>query len=375
MNSSSSDLAGILGRCQAGIAAILRSMSARAEQTKGLADLLRELTPRAALTACLLHSEESDAFATSSLPGSEASDAEDALRRQLASCDPLALGVQRVPNSPPPGLSLLVSAIHENLHSLGFLILGLPENAAPEEVAQAEALLSVAAVTTALRYTLEALQSEQKELARFALVGQAFAGLAHDLNNALNSMMLQTSVVQLKVDEQSRNDLTAIRQHGAQAAGLVRSLQHVVQERRDKFYPVNLNSVLTEVVEEGADLSGRVALQLSPDRLHISSTRSAVKQLVRLLVEGACTATKATVQVGTQKRDDAATLSLTIAEPTLDESAEGEPPAVESLLWQHLDEVGLQAGRSLLRQLGGELTMNRTNDGGLVFRVNWEKTT
>src|SRR5690348_14922564 len=120
----------------------------------------------------------------------------------------------------------------------------------------------------------EALQREQAELARFALVGQAFIGLAHELNNALNSMMLQTSVVQLRVDEQARHELDAIRQHGAQAAFLLRSLQQVVQERREKSYNVDLNSVVAEALEEDAELRRRVSPRLSPKAPQIHSTRS-----------------------------------------------------------------------------------------------------
>src|SRR5579875_845016 len=135
----------------------------------------------------------------------------------------------------------------------------------------------------ALQARCEALQREQAELARFALIGQAFIGLTHELNNALNSMMLQTSVVQMRVDEQGRQELAAIRQHGAQAAGLVRTLQHAVQERREKSYAVDLNSVLAEILDEESELHHSVSLVLSPKTPVIHSTRSAVKQLIRLL--------------------------------------------------------------------------------------------
>src|SRR5262249_35644996 len=157
-------------------------------------------------------------------------------------------------------------------------------------------LLAVAAPMVALRWTLEAARAEQEELARFALVGQAFIGLAHDLNNALNSMMLQASVVQLRVDEAARNDLAAIRQHGVQAAGLVRALQHVVQERREKAYPVDLGSVLMAVLEENAAWRRRVTLQPSGQVPLIHSTRSTVKQFVQLLLEGVLAGTKSAVQ-------------------------------------------------------------------------------
>ncbi len=109
---------------------------------------------------------------------------------------------------------MLAAAIHEDGGPRGFLLIGLTGDTAAEEVACAEALLAVCAPTVALCGALETVRDEQAELARFALVGQAFVGLAHELNNALNSMMLQTSVVQMRVDQQARSDLAAIRQHG-----------------------------------------------------------------------------------------------------------------------------------------------------------------
>jgi phosphoglycerate-specific signal transduction histidine kinase len=217
-----------------------------------------------------------------------------------------------------------------------------------------------------LRARCEALRREQAELARFALIGQAFIGLTHELNNALNSMMLQTSVVQMRVDEQARHELAAIRQHGAQAAGLVRTLQHAVQKRREKPYAIDLNSVLAEILEEEAELCRRISAQLSQKASIIQSTRSTVKQLVRLLLEGVCAGSQATVKAAIGEQDGGAALSLTIAGPA------GETANIESLLWHNLDEVGRLAGQSLLRQLGGALTAEHT-EAEQILRVTWRQ--
>jgi hypothetical protein len=211
----------------------------------------------------------------------------------------------------------------------------------------------------------EALRREQEELARFALIGQAFLGLAHELNNALNSMMLQSSVVQMRVSEQERQDLAAIRQHGAQAAGLVRTLQHVVQERCARSYAVDLNSVLTELIEDETELRGRVSPILSQKTPHILCVRTTVKQLVRLLLEGAIAGTDATVKAATSEQDGDAVLSLTIF------GREGETSA-DALLWQNLDEIGRLAGQSLLRQLGGVVTTEHSGNAG-ILHITWRQ--
>lgn len=212
----------------------------------------------------------------------------------------------------------------------------------------------------------ESLQREQAELASFALIGHAFLGLAHEMNNVLNSMMLQTSVVELRVDAQGRQELAAVRQHGAQAVGLLRMLQHVVQEQGVENYSVDLNSVIAAILEEDAELRRRVSPYLSPNVSVIQGTRSAVKQLLYLLLKGVCTASQATVKAAIGEQDGGAVLILTIP------GAESDATA-EALLWHNLDEVSRLAGQSLVRQLGAALTTEQTSDAR-ILRVIWNQT-
>ncbi len=184
-------------------------------------------------------------------------------------------------------------------------------------------------------------------------------------------MMLQTSVVQLKVDAQTRTDLMAIRQHGAHAAGLVRSLQHIVQERREQFYPVSLSHALREVLEL-PELGRRVTFDPDAKDKSILGTRSAVKQLLRLLLEALCAGTKAAIQATVEPTDNGVTLRLSSAEATPE--TQDEAPAAETLFWQDLDEVSRQAGQSLLRQLGGTLQREQTSEGTAVWLVRWEQS-
>jgi signal transduction histidine kinase len=367
MNGSPSDLASLLGRCQTGITNLLRQTSTQAECAACLAELLLELFPRAGLTACLLHSDGPSSLELRPKESSISTEQKNILRSQLSSMSPSAPGIQTLPSASRLGLRLLAAAIHEEERPRGFLVIGLPAGAAAKDVVQAESLLTVAASTVALRWTLEAARAEQAELTRFALVGQAFIGLAHDLNNALNSMMLQTSVVQLRVDESARHDLAVVRQHGAQAASLVRALQHVVQERREKSYRVDLADILAAVLQENAELRRRVTVQPAGQAPSIHSTRSAVKQLVQLLLEGVLVGTKSAVQVRTEDRAGQLVLSVEIAEA----AEEGDLPLADALLWQNLDEVGRLAGQSLLRQLGGTLEVEPHAEGGVTLRIIW----
>lgn len=363
MNGSFPDFADLLSRWHRGVAAIFHSADARSSGAERLVELLAELTPQASLTACLLRDGGTARFALRAARAGRAHERENLLKSQLSSLDSSTAGVRRLPSDTLPGHRVLAAAIHGNAHSRGALALGFSTRAAREATERAEALLSAAAPAVALYEAAALLESERAELARFALLGQAFAGLAHDLNNALNSMMLQTSVVQLRSDPQTQQELAAVRQHGALAAGLVRALQHVVHERRERSYPVDLNDAITEALEEDATLRRRVAPKLSADA-RIQGTRGALKQLIHLLLEGVCAGTEAAVSAATATREDEVVLTLTVPDAV---SADGAD-AADSMLWRNLDDIGRRAGQSLLRQLGGVLTV----EGGACLRVAWK---
>ena len=76
----------------------------------------------------------------------------------------------------------------------------------------------------------EAAERERDEFAGFALAGQAAAGLAHELNNLLNTIVLQSSVLQLQVDEKFHSALEVIRRQANVATGLLRTLSQVSGE-------------------------------------------------------------------------------------------------------------------------------------------------
>jgi signal transduction histidine kinase len=364
MTISPSDLAGAQRRCRAIVAAMARQEGSGAERAGQIADLLLELIPGASLTACLLSGTDGPLALR---PEDRANDREilQELRSQLASYDSVGEAVQSLPEVSSLDLRRWTTTMSAGECVHGFLVVGLSPDKAEEEQTRAEILLSVIGPTLGLSWELEAARAEHDELVRFALLGQAFAGLAHELNNALNSMMLQSSVVQLRVDEQARQELAAIRQHGVQAAALVRSLQLVVQERREQFYPVDLNRIVAEVGEE-PELRGRVSLELAGEVPWVRATRSALKQLIHLLLKDACAGMTETVRVATAKHDGGAALEISIAATN-----EGAAPPVEELLWHNLDDLGRQAGQSLSRQLGGTLTVEQGSPKGCVLRITW----
>jgi signal transduction histidine kinase len=370
MSDTLSDFAALLERCWGDIGVIFRRSTDRAQWAEGLAEWLGDCAPSAAWTACLLNGEGTARWAVRPGEKVDSSERKHILQSQLSSLYPLARGVETLPLEAMPGYRVLVSAIHYEERPRGFLIIALPRATPQVDVAHAEAILTAVAPTVAQCWTMETLQFERAEWERFTLLGRAFTGLAHELNNILNSMMLQTSMVQLRVDPQRRQELAAIRQQGAQAAELLRSCQHFVHQHHEALYPVDLESVLAEMLEENPDLRRRVSLRSSVHSPHLQSTRSAVKQFLRLLLEGVCAGTKDTVSAAIETQEHGVALTLTVASANF--GIDGAPSALQVTLWQHLDEVSRQAGQALLRELGGILTAQRAGEDSTILRIVWE---
>jgi hypothetical protein len=368
MTPSAAELSDLLRRCQAVVATMVQQGHSGAERAGSLADLVHQLIPQAQVTACLLVGEGDGCLAVRPETATTHLEQIRSALPRTSSINAQVTGVRVLPDAPVPGMCLLLTPFHEGEHLRGFLVVGLATDHDAEEQPRVENLLTLTGPLIGMGIELERERTERAELARFALLGQAFAGLAHDLNNALNSMMLQTSVVQLRVDAQARQDLAAIRQHGVQAAALVRSLQQVVQERREQSYAVDLNTAVTEVLEEEAELARHVSTTLSRAVPQLQTTRTALKLLIRLILEGVCAGTKLPVRVATESSGGVASLVLTFAH----EAEASELPSAEELLWRNLDDLRRQAGQSLLRQLSGTLAVERSSAGELVSRITWQ---
>ena len=213
----------------------------------------------------------------------------------------------------------------------------------------------------------EAAERERDEFAGFALAGQAAAGLAHELNNLLNTIVLQASVLQLQVEETHHPALDMIRRQANVSTGLLRVLAQVSGDRAKSFYPVDLNRALQEVLAEQSTLAALV--QWVPAENSLPSVRgvySAVKQLVRLILTAASGPNLSPIRMRASGEGEG--LQLVI------ESEECPAESVDNaFLWGRLGELEQLAGQSLLRQLDGTLRVGPKPGGGFLLRITWEK--
>ncbi len=237
--------------------------------------------------------------------------------------------------------------------------------------ALAEAVAAIDAQSLALCHQLEALRRERDEFAGFALAGQATIGLAHELNNLLNGVVLQASVMQLQADEKFRAALDGIRRQANQATGLLRPLGQLSALRAKAFYPVDLGRVVEDVLREQPALAGRVVYSPAATPLPpVRAVAAALKQLVRLLLSGASVGSATPLRVGTEKQGDGVQLGIEIAAPPPRDREDSPPVNAETVLWNHLNDLERLAAQSLLRQLEGALRVE-ARPGGCSVRVRW----
>src|SRR5665213_3289143 len=180
-------------------------------------------------------------------------------------------------------------------------------------------------------------------------MGQAGRGLAHELNNLLNTIVLQASVLQLQVDEKFHSALDVIRRQANGSTGLLRVLAQVSGDRAKSFYPVDLNRAVQEVLTEQAALAAQVLWAPAEQPLPcFRGIYSAVKQVIRLLLKAASDNASSSLRLRASGEGEGVQLII--------ESEESPAESVDcAFLWGRLGELEQLAGQSLLRQLDGAL--------------------
>ncbi len=119
--------------------------------------------------------------------------------------------------------------------------------------AQAAVAIENARLYKDLRDQMQALQKAQTRLVqseKLAAVGELVAGVAHELNNPLTSIIGYAQILQRSsLDAQSRKDLDRILAQARRATGIVRGLLDFARQRPPEHKPVQINDVLNSTLE------------------------------------------------------------------------------------------------------------------------------
>lgn len=124
---------------------------------------------------------------------------------------------------------------------------------------------------------------ERRDWLELLTAGDAMLGLVHEINNSLNCMMLQASIVELKVTGSVKDDVAEIRRLGVRAAKQLALIQQFRDQCRNSRSPIDLNQFVREAFPEDPQPSSAPELALAEPPLTLSVNPGALSRLIRLL--------------------------------------------------------------------------------------------
>jgi signal transduction histidine kinase len=143
------------------------------------------------------------------------------------------------------------------------------------EVLAAQAAIAIenARLYKDLQDKMRALQEAQARLVqseKLAAVGELVAGVAHELNNPLTSIIGFANLLrQRDLDDQGQEDLNRITAQAQRAAGIVRGLLEFARQRPHRQKSIEINAILKDTLEllayELRTNGIEYATQLAPD--------------------------------------------------------------------------------------------------------------
>jgi signal transduction histidine kinase len=194
------------------------------------------------------------------------------------------------------------------------------------------------------------------------------------LNNCLNGIVLQTSILQMRTSPDSPEELGVIRQQAKQAAELIRPLQPGRGDDRQPPPPTDLNLIVRQVVDAQTDGSHRIHMDLAVPLPALGVNRYGLLRLVGWLLHTALLRQPPEAgPVIVRTRSDTARVSLIVEDsgPAPPEPVLAHLFGAEAETGDHVRMLERLAGRFWLRKFNATLEAQTRSEGGLTLTVQW----
>ncbi len=229
---------------------------------------------------------------------------------------------------------------------------------------------------------LESAQAQLIHSNRLSALGSMYAGLTHEINNPLGILCararLSLAMAREKgYDEELLKDLEVIDRQGVRIAEIMRSLLAFARKAEFSTRPVDLNSVVREVVnlveKPFAKQGVGVRTELAPA---LPQVRASADHLQQVLLNLLTNARDAMPGGGTITLRTARDEGRVVAE--VRDSGPGLAPEVEAHLFEPFfttketgkgTGLGLSVSHGIVSAHGGELDGANAPEGGALFRV------
>jgi signal transduction histidine kinase len=230
-----------------------------------------------------------------------------------------------------------------------------------------------------MRQEVQSLQQQVIRQERLAAIGVLVSGVAHELNNPLQSILGFAELLQMQQDmpEHARQDLTLIQKESVRASAIIRNLSKFGRQVLDPS-PVRLRDVVSSVME----LRHR-KLEEANIRVHLEERSQGLvlaifTELQQVLLNFAINAEQAIVKSNPGRRE------ITIrsgdrdgwAWIELEDSGPGVPVEHEAKLFQPFyttkpvgegTGLGLSVSYDIIRSHNGRIGYRRAAAGGAIF--------
>lgn len=225
------------------------------------------------------------------------------------------------------------------------------------------------------------LREQLVQSERLSAVGQLVSGVAHELNNPLQSVIGLTELLIDGVhDEQPRRDLERIRADAGRAAKIVRNLLTFVRRSSSERTRIDLNEVVRSTVAlrafELETSSIGIAEAYGADLPAVTANREEIQQIVLNLILNAehairSHAERGTIQVRTGRTDTVAFVEVLDDGPGIPAEIAGQifEPFFTTKLVGEGTGLGLSISLGIAEAHGGSLTL-LPSERGACFRLS-----
>jgi signal transduction histidine kinase len=230
-----------------------------------------------------------------------------------------------------------------------------------------------------MREELQSLQQQVIRQERLAAIGVLVSGVAHELNNPLQSILGFAELLQMQKDipEQARPDLTLIQKEASRASAIIRNLSRFGRQMSEPS-PVRLRDVLASVLELRQRKLEELNITVDVDdnsKAHVMAIFTELQQVVLNFAINAEQAivlaepTERRVTFRTGDRDGWAWIEV-------EDSGPGVAPEHEAKLFQPFyttkpvglgTGLGLSVSYDITRSHNGRIGYRRSASGGAVF--------
>jgi len=234
-----------------------------------------------------------------------------------------------------------------------------------------------------IRLEVESLQQQVIRQERLAAIGVLVSGIAHELNNPLQTISGFSELLQhdARMDDRTRRDLALIHQESARASAIIRNLSRFGRQQESRPAPVHLADVVASIIELRQRRLAEQGVRVERDERATRPARAVFTELQQVVLNFVINAEQAMRVCSPADRrivlrtfDDDSRVHLEV-----EDSGPGVAPEDETKLFQPFfttkpvgegTGLGLSVSYGIIHSLGGEIGYRAGASGGALFHFS-----